>query len=111
MAIGYFRLQYSAAQRLSNFYYCYVYFCIILRGNGTITLIRLEYLSIDHRMYFIPNGVFNFCVNKMAKEKTITSYRLSDFLDKFGESVFSMDNFILFCEICNAKVAVSFSFY
>ncbi|KAF0723495.1 Uncharacterized protein FWK35_00031639 [Aphis craccivora] len=41
----------------------------------------------------------------MPKEKSTKAYRLRDFVIEFGESVFSMDNLILFCKICNVKVA------
>ncbi|KAL4113091.1 hypothetical protein QTP88_016779 [Uroleucon formosanum] len=41
----------------------------------------------------------------MPKEKSTKAYRLRNFVIEFGESVFSMDNLILFCKICNLKVA------
>ena len=41
----------------------------------------------------------------MPKEKSTKAYRLRNFVIEFGESVFSTDNLILFCKICNVKVA------
>ncbi|KAL4142184.1 hypothetical protein QTP88_004693 [Uroleucon formosanum] len=41
----------------------------------------------------------------MPKEKSTKAYRLRNFVIEFGESVFSTDNFILFCKICDLKVA------
>lgn len=41
----------------------------------------------------------------MSKEKSIKTYRLCNFVVELGESVFPTDNFILFCKICNVKVA------
>lgn len=41
----------------------------------------------------------------MPKEKSTKSYRLRNFVTEFGESVFSTDNMILFCKICNVKVS------
>lgn len=41
----------------------------------------------------------------MPKEKSTKSYRLGNFVTEFGESVFSTDNMILFCKICNVKVS------
>jgi len=41
----------------------------------------------------------------MPKEKSTKAYRLRNFVIEFGESAFSTDNLILFCKICNVKVA------
>lgn len=40
----------------------------------------------------------------MPKEKSTNVYRLRNFVVELGESVFSTDNFILFCNICNVKL-------
>jgi hypothetical protein len=40
----------------------------------------------------------------MPKEISTKSYRLHNFVIEFGESVFSTDNFILVCKICNVNV-------
>jgi len=42
----------------------------------------------------------------MPNKKSTKAYRLYDFANKFGESVFSTNNLILFCKICNVKVAI-----
>lgn len=41
----------------------------------------------------------------MPKEKSTKAYRLRNFVIEVGESVFSMDNLILFRKTCNMKVA------
>jgi hypothetical protein len=40
----------------------------------------------------------------MLKEKLTKAYRVYNFVIEFDESVFSTDNCILICKICNVKV-------
>jgi len=42
----------------------------------------------------------------MPKNKTSTSSHLRAFVSEFGNDIFSTDGYILFCKICDIKVAV-----
>ncbi|KAF0753067.1 CGG triplet repeat-binding protein 1, partial [Aphis craccivora] len=42
---------------------------------------------------------------KMPKEKKTTSSRLQSYVTEFGTEIFSTDNKILFCKVCNTKVS------
>lgn len=41
----------------------------------------------------------------MPKEKSTNFYCLRKFIVEFGDSLFSTDNFILFCNMYNVKIA------
>jgi len=41
----------------------------------------------------------------MPKEKKTTSNRLQSYVTEFGTEIFSTDNKILFCKVCNTKVS------
>lgn len=41
----------------------------------------------------------------MPKEKKTTSSRLQSYVTEFGTEIFSTDNNILFCKVCNTKVS------
>lgn len=46
----------------------------------------------------------------MPKNKTSTSARLRAFVSEFGSDIFSTDGYILFCKICDVKVAADKKF-
>lgn len=41
----------------------------------------------------------------MPKQKQTTSNRLQSYITEFGTGIFSTDNKILFCKVCNTKIS------
>jgi len=59
-------------------------------------------------MTFVRSVFYNFVLKLSItpKEKSSSACKLRQLVNEFGENIFSADNKILFCKVCEVKVAI-----